>query len=94
MYPHLGKRGAEGGGKLSPWDRRWTKRGRCRIWREGDASAEGPGEFRASAAGGDASPERTEDAHAGSPAASDASCTSQRELGKNLGGFEQALSKT
>ena len=59
-----------------------------RIWREGDASAaEGPGEFRASAAGGDASPDRTGDAHAGSPAASDASFPSQREPGENLGSF-------
>ena len=39
-----------------------------RIWRVGDASAaEGPREFRASTAGGDARPDRPGDAHAGSP---------------------------
>ena len=43
------------------------------------------GEFRASAAGGDAGPDRRGKAHA----ASDASSTSQCEPGQNLGGFDR-----
>ena len=58
--------------------------------REGSVgAAEGPGEFRTSAAGGDASPDRPGGAQAGSPAASDASCTSQREPRQIFGSFDR-----
>ena len=39
------------------------------------------------APGGDTGPDGPGKAHAGSPAASDASSTSQREAGQNLGGL-------
>ena len=98
MHPHLGKRGAEGGGGDEASSALGTEDGPsagqisscCRIWREGDASAaEGPREFRASTAGGDASPDRPGDAHPRNPAASDASSTSQHEPGQILGSFDR-----
>ena len=86
MHPHLGKRGAAGGGGVEAGSALGIEDGPsadqvppcCRIWREGaGCNAEGPREFRARTAGGDASPDRPGDAHAGSPAVSDASSTSQ-----------------
>ena len=59
-----------------------------RAVESGEMQAEGPGELRACAAGGDASPDRPGPARAGSPAASDASSTSQCEPGQNLGSFD------
>ena len=95
---HLGERGATAGDGHETSPALGTENGRsegpissrCRFRREGDASAaEGTGEFRASEAGGDASPDRPGPAHAGSPTASDASSTSQREPGQNLGSFDR-----
>ena len=66
MPSHLGERGATAGDGHETSPALGTEDGpsarpissRCRTWREGDASdAEGPGQFRASAAGGDASPD-------------------------------------
>ena len=103
MHPHLGGRGAEGGAGDEAGSALGTEDGpsggqisSCRqIWREGDAiAAEGPRQFRASTAGGDASPDRPGNAHAGCPAASEASSTSQREPGQIFGSFDRTKSKT